>query len=105
VARDVNVERIKEKGSLHNEKERLDFLGHIDLIDEVILGDKTDVYKVIKEHKPDVIALGYDQKIYVEKLEDAITRYGLNSRIVKLSPYKENQYKTSKIRKYIERLV
>lgn len=105
VARDINVERIKQYGALHSEKERLDFLKHIDLIDEVILGDKTDVYKVIKEKKPDIIALGYDQKVYVDKLEDAITSFGLNTKIVKLTPYRANELKSNKIRKYIERLV
>lgn len=105
VARDVNVERIKENGALHSEGERLNFLKHIDLIDQAILGDKTNVYKVIAEQKPDVIALGYDQKIYVDQLEEAITNCGLNSRIVKLTPYQENKFKTSKIRKYMERLV
>jgi len=105
VARDINVERIKEYGSLHSEQERLEFLTHIDLIDEVVLGDETDVYKVIQDQKPDVIALGYDQKIYVDELENAITKFGLNTRIVKLTPYREGELKTNKIRKYIERLV
>ena len=105
VARDINVERIKDYGALHNEKERLDFLKHIDLIDEVILGDKTDAYKKIGEIKPDVIALGYDQKVYVDKLADAITEFGLETQIAKLTPYREGELKSNKIRKYIERLV
>jgi len=49
VARDVNVEKIKGIGSLHTEEERQEFLKHIDLIDQVILGDDTDPYKCIKE--------------------------------------------------------
>jgi len=105
VARDVNVERIKEYGALHNENERLEFLNHIDLIDEVVLGDKTDVYKVIKEKRPDIIAFGYDQKVYVDELADAITEVGLNTKIVRLTPYREGELKSDKIRKYIERLV
>ena len=105
VARDVNVEKIKDIGSLHNENERLYFLENIKLIDSALLGDKTDVYKVVKEIKPDVIALGYDQKVYVDELEDAITDAGLKTRIVRLAPYQENKFKTNKIRKYIERLI
>ena len=105
VARDVNVEHLKKNGSIHNEKERLDFLKHIDLIDVAILGNKADVYRVIKIHRPDVIALGYDQRIYVNKLEAVITKFGLDTKIVRLSPYRENKFKTSKIRRYIERLV
>lgn len=105
VARDVNVERIKEYGSLHTENERLELLSHIDLIDEVVMGDKTDVYKVIQEKKPDVIALGYDQKVYVDELANAITKFDLNTKIVKLTSYREGELKSNKIRKYIERLV
>ena len=105
VARDINVERIKEFGALHDEEERLDFLNHIDLINEVILGDKTDVYKAIKNNKPDIIALGYDQKVYVDELADAITNAGLECQIVRLTAHKENKLKSNKIRKYIERLV
>lgn len=105
IARDVNVEKIKNFGSLHNENERFNFLQNIKLIDEVVLGDKTDVYKVIKDIKPDIIALGYDQKVYIDKLEDAITQAGLNTRIVRLAAYEPNKFKTHKIRKYIERLI
>lgn len=105
VARDVNVEKIKGIGALHSEKERLYFLENIKFVDEVVLGDKVDVYKVIKEIKPDIIALGYDQKIYVDKLEDAITDAGLEIKIVRLSPYQGNRLKSNKIRKYIERMI
>ncbi len=105
VARDANTEKVKGIGPLHDENERLDFLKNIKLLDEVILGDETDVYKVIREIKPDIIALGYDQKVYVDKLEGAITAADLKIPIVRLSPYQENKFKTSKIRKYIERLV
>ncbi|KKQ28105.1 MAG: FAD synthase [Candidatus Magasanikbacteria bacterium GW2011_GWC2_37_14] len=105
VARDQNVEIIKGLGSLHSEEERLLFLENIKLIDQVLLGDKTDVYKVVNEIKPNIIALGYDQKIYVDNLEKAITNFGLNTRIVRLAPYQENRLKSNKIRKYIERLV
>ncbi len=105
VARDVNVEKIKGIGSLHTEEERQEFLKHIDLIDQVILGDDTDPYKCIKEICPDIIALGYDQKAYVDNLEEELMKCNFDCRVVKLSPYQEKRLKGSKIRKYIERLV
>lgn len=105
VARDVNVEKVKGIGPMHDEKERLDFVSHIDLIDKACLGDKTDVYMVIKKEKPDVIALGYDQKVYVDKLADAITHAGLNTTIARLSEYQPKRLKTHKIKKYIERML
>ncbi|MBU0596918.1 adenylyltransferase/cytidyltransferase family protein [Patescibacteria group bacterium] len=105
VARDVNVERIKETGAMHTEEERYYFLDRIKTIDRVILGERQDVYKVIREERPDVIALGYDQKIYVDLLADKISEFGLNSQIVRLVPYEPNKFKSSKIKKYIERVV
>ena len=105
VARDINVEKVKNLGPLHNENERLYFLQNIKLVDEVVLGDEKDVYKVIKEIKPDVIALGYDQKVYVDRLEEEIMNVGLNTQIVRLNDYQPNKFKTHKVRKYIERLI
>lgn len=105
VARDVNVEKIKGIGPMQDEQERLDFVSHIDLIDQARLGDKTDVYKVIREERPDIIALGYDQKIYVDHLAEAITKAGLQTQIVKLQEYESKRLKSSKIKKYIEKMI
>ena len=105
VARDVNVEKTKGIGAMHDEKERLDFVSHIDLIDKARLGDKTDVYRVIREEKPDVIALGYDQKVYVDHLAEAVTKAGLQTQIVKLREYESKRLKSNKIKKYIEKMI
>ena len=105
VTREVNVEKVKGIGSLHKAKEKKQLLEQIKLIDKVLLGDEVDPYKNIKKIKPDVIALGYDQKFFVDKLADKITEFGLETQIVRLSPYQENRFKSNKIRKYIERLV
>ncbi|OGH72229.1 MAG: hypothetical protein A2921_03850 [Candidatus Magasanikbacteria bacterium RIFCSPLOWO2_01_FULL_43_20b] len=106
VARDINVERVKGIGPFHNEQERLKFVKHINLIDEAVLGDKTDVYKVIRKIKPDVVALGYDQRMYVDKLGRALVQLGLNkTKIVRLSECQPKRMKTTKIKKYIERMI
>lgn len=105
VARDNNVEKVKGYGALHSEKERADFLEHINLIDQVILGDMEDPYKRVLEVCPDVVALGYDQKEFVDDLQEALMKCKKECRIVRLPAYKENELKSNKIRKYIERLV
>lgn len=105
VGRDANVEEIKGIGPMHNETERLDLISQIKLIDKARLGDKIDVYKVIEEEKPDIIALGYDQRAYIDKLADAITNFGLSTEIVRLTEYQEKRLKSSKIKKYIERMI
>ena len=105
VARDCNVEKIKGIPAMHNENERKIFLGNIKMIDEVFLGDKDNPYLMVDKVKPDTIALGYDQKVYVDDLADAITDFGLEIQIARLNPYQEKRFKSSKFRKYIERLV
>ena len=103
VARDVNVEKNKGYNPLHNEKERTNFLKHIRLVDRVVLGDKTDVYKVVKRIKPDVVALGYDQKIYVDHLKEVVDSLG--TKIVKLPKYRTDKFKSSKIKQYLSKMI
>lgn len=105
IARDKNVKRIKGAKAYHSEEERKNFLKHIDFIDEVILGDIKNVYKVIKKHKPDKIVLGYDQKKYVDKLEEELKKTGLETKIIRAKPYKSSIYKTSKIKDYLNKYV
>lgn len=105
VATDKNAEKVKKIGPLHNQEERKSFLQHIDLVDEAKIGDEDDPYKCIEEVRPDVIALGYDQKVFVDELEDKLTEFGLEAQIVRLRPYRENEFKSKKIRKYIERVI
>ncbi|MFA5210959.1 MAG: adenylyltransferase/cytidyltransferase family protein [Patescibacteria group bacterium] len=105
VARDQNVEKIKGIGSFHSENERKEFLENFRDIDEVLLGDLSDPYKNIDLVKPDIIALGYDQKFFVDELEKKISEFGLKTQIVRIPPYNDNKYKSSKIKKYIEKII
>lgn len=104
VARDKNVELIKGERPYYSENERVEFLKHLSLIDEVVLGELKEVYKNIGAVKPDTIALGYDQKVYVGELAQAITTLNLNIPIVRLKPYKPDKYKSSKLKRYIQKL-
>ena len=106
VARDKNAELVKGFRPFHNEEERREYLHHLKIIDEVKMGcSDEDVYCLIREVQPSVVALGYDQRMYVDKLEDAITEANLNTKIVRLAPYQPDRYKSSNLRKYIKLLV
>lgn len=99
LARDERVQKLKKKLPIHTEQERKKFLETIRLIDQVVLGDKTDVYKKIKEFKPDTIVLGYDQKFFVDDLAGQIQKFGLKTKIVTATAYQPERLKTSLIRK------
>ena len=54
--------------------------------------------KNIVENIPDIIALGYDQHgEYVENLPNELQRAGLTTRIVRLKPFRQDTFKTSKL--------
>lgn len=105
VARDVNVRKVKGCEPFHDERERLEFLRHMDLIDKAVLGDMNDVYKIVRRVKPDVICLGYDQRVFVDDLKKMIDDFGFASRIIRLKPYKSERYKTSKMKEYLNKII
>lgn len=98
IARDENVIKIKKRKPFHTEKERKEIIESLKIVDKAVLGDKKDVYKVIKEEKPNVIVLGYDQNTFVDKLEDYLKKEEINSIIVRLKPFKENRLKSRLIK-------
>ncbi|MEI8175030.1 MAG: adenylyltransferase/cytidyltransferase family protein [bacterium] len=93
IARDVNVKKIKGELPCLSETDRALLIKKCKLVDKVILsGIKNHTAYIIKEN-PDIIALGYDQKVYVEELKKDFKSKGLKVKIVRLKPYKETIYK------------
>lgn len=100
VARDKNVLKAKGKLPQNNEEDRLKKIFESKLADMVVLGDLQDRYKVIQEYKPEVICLGYDQKVSVEELKEKLIEFGLEkTQIVRLKPFHPDVYKSSKLKK------
>ncbi|OGI65510.1 hypothetical protein A3A95_03095 [Candidatus Nomurabacteria bacterium RIFCSPLOWO2_01_FULL_39_18] len=93
VARDQNVIKIKGVPVSLNEKKRKILVQKCKLADKVILsGIKNHIPHIVKE-KPDIIALGYDQKAYVKNLKKDLKNKGLSVKIVRLKSYREKIYK------------
>lgn len=101
VARDGNVKKTKGQLPLHTEKERIELLKHLDLIDQAVLGDPQDVYKIVKKLKPDVIGLGYDQIAFTDKLQAKLIEFKLTTKIVRLKPHQEQTKKSSKLKAHL----
>ena len=95
IARDATVLKVKGKKPVFNEKVRLRNLKALKIADKVRLGNLGNKYQVIIDEKPDVIALGYDQKFFVDDLKKFVDK---NVEIVRLKSYKPNVHKSSKIR-------
>ncbi len=95
VARDNTVKNIKGRYPDVNEKNRVKNLSETKWADKVMLGHPKDKMKAIKSIKPQIIALGYDQFAFTYNLEKLIIENNLNTKIVRLTPYKANIYKST----------
>ena len=92
VARDSTVLEVKGRQPKKRETERLDSLKKSGLVDKTVLGAKSDRYSIISRIKPDVSALGYDQKAFTKDLPAGLKKAGLNAKIVRLNPYHPELY-------------
>jgi len=99
IARDKNVLRIKGKSPFFNEKKRITLIKKSRLADKVVLaGLKEHISHIVKE-RPDIIALGYDQKVYVKNLKKDLKNKGILVKIIRLKPYREQIYKNHLLNK------
>ncbi len=96
VARDATVHKIKGRLPQFDEITRSQNLRDLNIADRVILGDTQDYHKVLRDEKPDVVALGYDQKAFTEDIEKNL-QYPV--RIVRLQAFHPEKYKSSFFRK------
>lgn len=99
IARDKNIIKIKGKKPILSEKERLGLVEKSKFIDKVVLGGKVKYLPHILKEKPDIIALGYDQKAYVKNLKKDLKNKGILIKIIRLKPYKEKIYKNHLLKK------
>ena len=63
VARDANVERIKGRPPVQSEEERKSAIEKAFPRVHVVLGDSDDFLKPIRDIRPDLILMGYDQRL------------------------------------------
>ena len=100
VARDATVLKVKKYVPKHSEKERMDIIEKSALANEVVLGSLDDKYEVVRDYKPDIICLGYDQKFFVKDLKNKLRDFRLDKAdIIRLKSYYPEKYKTSLLKK------
>ena len=95
----TTVEEVKHHKPHFDERTRQDAVQSVPEVDCAVLGDPVDKYKIIKEVNPKVICLGYDQKVFVDKLAGKLKEFGLNPRIVRIIAFKPEIYKSSIMKK------
>ncbi len=91
VARDENVQKIKGIKPEHEDYRKLK-LEETGIPDKVILGNLgKDPLSILKELLPDVVALGYDQRVSEENIKALLP----DCRVVRLKPFHPDLFKSS----------
>ncbi|MGF3523064.1 MAG: adenylyltransferase/cytidyltransferase family protein [Candidatus Bathyarchaeia archaeon] len=103
IARDSTVEKMKNVKPVMSENQRRALVEALKVVDEAVLGfEQFDIGEVIEKIKPDVIALGYDQRSMEEQVKNYIEKHNLKIKVVRVSKFEEDELdSSSKIRKKI----
>ena len=84
IATDKTAKKMKKRSPLHNQELRCELVSSLTMVDVAVIGHEDDIFETVKQVKPDVIALGYDQ-IHQEKfISDGCKRINLDMEIVRL---------------------
>ncbi len=95
VARDKNVKRIKGKEPVEKEQERLEAIRRKFPDATVTLGDRDDFLEPLRSIRPDIIVLGYDQKLPPGVFEVDLAP----AEVVRLTAHQPERFKSTLLRK------
>jgi len=87
VATDSTVRRLKHE-PINPEKIRLELIKELKIVDEAYLGYEEDMYEIVREIKPEIIALGFDQLHDEETIKRELKRRKIKARVERLSEFK-----------------
>jgi len=84
IATDKTAEKMKKRSPLHNQELRRELVTSLSMVDKAIVGHEDDIFQTVKEIKPDIIVLGYDQVHQEKFISDGCKRINLDVEIVRL---------------------
>jgi cytidyltransferase-like protein len=96
VARDSTYKRNKNREAIHPEKLRQELVSSVKFVDAAVLGSEKDIFETVQFLKPDIIALGYDQKHSENAIEEGAAKVGVQCKVVRLTSHIPN-IKTSSL--------
>ena len=86
VACDKTVRRLKHE-PVTSEDMRLNLIKELRVVDDAVIGKEDDMFEVVEQIQPDVIALGYDQIHDEKSLQKKLDDRNLSARLVRLPKY------------------
>ena len=84
IATDKTAQKMKKRPPLHNQELRRELVNCLTMVDRAIVGHENDIFETVKEIKPDIIVLGYDQTHQEKFIGDGCKRINLDVEIVRL---------------------
>jgi FAD synthetase len=96
VATDSTVRRRKHE-PITPERMRLELVQNLKPVDRAFLGREGDYLDVVLEIRPDIIALGYDQKFDEKRISSELVNRGLKVDVIRLSKHEDDLNGTRKI--------
>jgi len=87
VATDATVRKLKHE-PVNPEHVRLSLIKELKTVDEAYLGYEDDMYRIVEEIKPDVIALGFDQIHDENRIKAELKKRNINAKVVRLKEFK-----------------
>ena len=87
VAIDSTVRRLKHE-PVNTEEIRLTLIKELKVVDEAYLGHEDDMYEIVEEIKPDIIALGFDQVHDEDKIKSELKKRKIEDKFVRLPEFK-----------------
>ncbi len=93
---DEIVKKLKGKAPKNQIRDRIKAIKNLPNINEVRIGDtELGTYTVIKQVKPHIIALGYDQEELKADLKTWLKKNNLDIKLVTINPIEPTKYKSS----------
>jgi len=84
IATDKTAKKMKKRQPLHSQELRHELVSSLSMVDVAVIGNEDDIFETVREIKPDIIALGYDQVHQEQFISDGCKRINLDVEIVRL---------------------
>ncbi|PNX46119.1 MAG: FAD synthase [Thermoplasmata archaeon M11B2D] len=86
IATDATVRKLKHD-PITPQEIRINLIKELKMVDEAYLGHEGDMYSIVEEIKPDIIALGFDQIHDDVTIKKELEKRKMNVQVVRLSKY------------------
>ena len=98
IATDKTAKKMKKRQPLHSQELRHELVSSLSMVDVAVIGNEDDIFETVKLVKPDVIALGYDQRLFsTDELEAKLLERGLKVKAVRFPEMEQDLAGSRKI--------